>query len=636
MGGLDPPLPVGEGALGLGVDDPGEEHVGLAGGVVDLVVDGDHERPLQGLFGQLAGPVVAHEVDPGQHQHPELAGGRGRDHGRPVQPRPVGELGPPGLGQLPTGAGVADRPPAGQQPGPGADIQGAAVAGPPWHPGEPAAEPLGQPGRRGQPAGGPAPPPGEDDDVALALGDQPAGVPVAPAQPLQGLGLAARLGGDDGGELGQPPRPGPDRDHRHAPAPGRLAQPEPEDGRLLVRVEVDDHDRPGRLQVLVGRHPVVRAAPGHAGGGRRPGLVLGPGAGVDVVGAKRHPGQLLQGVGVLVGEVAADQHPHPPGPGRPDAVGGPAQRLRPGGGPQLAVLGQVRDQHPLGGLGVGEAVAAPVAVPGLVDLVVVAGELAGDHAPAGVDAQVAAGGAVVADPVGRGQVERPGLEPVGRRGQGPDRADLDHVAGEGALVRLVLVDGHLLQGPALEQLDERVAGDLAGEAGAAGAEHAALPVQQHRLGDLDRLLVAALGLDEARLPRPVGQGLVLERALAALVAHGAVERVVDQQQLEVALLAGPGHLGGELGLDHHAVGHRGGAGGQRLALAGHLDQALAAGAQGGEQPVVAEAGDDRAQLLGGADHQRARGDLELGVVDGDLHGGRLVGHGAPGGRGAQG
>src|SRR5919107_1228192 len=93
---------------------------------------------------------------------------------------------------------------------------------------------------------------------------------------------------------------------------------------------------------------------------------------------------------------------------------------------------------------------------------------------------------------------------------------------------------------------KRVAGDLVGEAGAAGAEHAALPVQQHRLGDLDRLLVAPLGLDEPRLPGPVGHGLVLERALAALVAHRAVERVVDQQQLEVALLAGPGDLGADL------------------------------------------------------------------------------------------
>ena len=241
-------------------------------------------------------------------------------------------------------------------------------------------------------------------------------------------------------------------------------------------------------------------------------------------------------------------------------------------------------------------------------------------------------GAVVADPVGRGQVERPGLEPVGGRGQRPHRADLDDVAAVVAVVRLVLVDRHLLQRPPLEQLDERVAGDLAGEAGAAGAEDAALPVEQDRLGDLDRLLVVALGLDEAGLAGAVGHGLVLERALAALVAHGAVERVVDQQQLEVALLAGPGHLGGDLGLDHHAVGHRGGAGGQRLALAGHLDQALAAGPQGGEQPVVAEPGDDRAQLLGGPDHQRARRDLQLLAVDGDLHGGRLVGHAAPSGR----
>src|SRR5512132_2096162 len=254
--------------------------------------------------------------------------------------------------------------------------------------------------------------------------------------------------------------PPADRDHRNAPAQRGLAQPQPQDGRLLVRVEVDHHDRPGRLQVPVGRHAVVRSAPGHLGGGGRAGLVLGPGAGVHVVGAQRDPGQLLEGVGVLVGEVAADQHPDPPALGRPDAVGGPAQRLGPGGGAQLALLGQVRDQHPLRRLGVGEAVAAPVAVPGLVDVVVVAGQLAGDQAPAGVDAQVAAGRAVVADPVGGGQVERPGLEPVRGRGQRPHRADLDDVAAVVARIRLVLEDGHLLQRPPLEQLDERVAGDL--------------------------------------------------------------------------------------------------------------------------------------------------------------------------------
>ena len=70
-------------------------------------------------------------------------------------------------------------------------------------------------------------------------------------------------------------------------------------------------------------------------------------------------------------------------------------------------------------------------------------------------------------------------------------------------------------------------------------------------------------------------------------------------------------------LDHHAVGAGDGAGGDRLALALHLDDALAAGAGRVEQRVVAEAGDLDAEQLGGADHQRALGDGDLDAVDGD-------------------
>ena len=65
------------------------------------------------------------------------------------------------------------------------------------------------------------------------------------------------------------------------------------------------------------------------------------------------------------------------------------------------------------------------------------------------------------------QVERAGAEPVLGAGERADRADLDGVAGEVGLERLVLVDRDLLQRAALEQLDERVAGDLLGEPGAA-------------------------------------------------------------------------------------------------------------------------------------------------------------------------
>jgi hypothetical protein len=43
-------------------------------------------------------------------------------------------------------------------------------------------------------------------------------------------------------------------------------------------------------------------------------------------------------------------------------------------------------------------------------------------------------------------------------------------------------------------------------------------------------------LDEAALARSVGERLVLQRALAALVSDRAVERVVDEQELEDAVL----------------------------------------------------------------------------------------------------
>src|SRR3546814_7847051 len=126
-------------------------------------------------------------------------------------------------------------------------------------------------------------------------------------------------------------------------------------------------------------------------------------------------------------------------------------------------------------------------------------------------------------------------------GEGPDRADLDGVAREVRGEGLVGERVDLGLGATVDEVDEGVAGDLIGEAGAAVAEDAALAVEVDEVGDRDRLLEVDLLLDEPGLAGTVGVGLVLQRALAALVAHRAVEGVVGEEELEHALLRSEEH-----------------------------------------------------------------------------------------------
>lgn len=243
-------------------------------------------------------------------------------------------------------------------------------------------------------------------------------------------------------------------------------------------------------------------------------------------------------------------------------------------------------------------------------------------------------GAVLAHGGRRHQVEGPGAEAVRRRGQRPDRADLDGVPGEVRLEGVALSGADLLERAALDQFDHRVARHLVGEPGAARAEHAPLAVQQHLGGDGDGLLEGALLPVEAGVGAAVRHRLVLQGALAALVADRAVQRVVDEQELHHPLLGLLRDGRGDLRLHDHAVGARDGAGRHRLALALDLDDALPASAGRVEERVVAEARDLDAQQLGGADDQGALGHADLDAVDRERdevlgRNGRLA---APGGR----
>ena len=223
---------------------------------------------------------------------------------------------------------------------------------------------------------------------------------------------------------------------------------------------------------------------------------------------------------------------------------------------------------------VGEA--ALVAEPAVVDLVVVALQHAQDALVADGEAHVALRRAERADRARLLDVPRPRAEAVGPRGERADGAQLDDVAAERRDVRVAVERADERVRAALVQDELVVLADLLAEAHAAVAEDAALAVDRDQRAQRERLLEVALGLDEARDAAAPAERVVLQRALAALVADRAVERVVDEQELEDGLLRllHPRRVR----VHDHAVLDRGRAAGLQLRDALDLDEAHAAGA----------------------------------------------------------
>ena len=258
----------------------------------------------------------------------------------------------------------------------------------------------------------------------------------------------------------------------------------------------------------------------------------------------------------------------------------PAGRRRPSRSrpPSSAALAapQPRAHDPLLGAEHLEAVAALVAEPAVVDLGVVARQHPLHLLVADGEADVALARAERADRAGLLDVPGPGAEAVGVGGQRPDRAELGDVAVEGGDVGAVVEGADVAAVAALQQLQLRVLGDLLAEAHAAVAEDAALAVDRDQRRERQRLLEVALGVGEAAVPGSPAHRDVLQRALAALVADRAVERVVDEQELDHRALRLLDLLGA--GVDDHPVADRGRAGGLQLRHPLDLDQAHPAGA----------------------------------------------------------
>ncbi len=352
---------------------------------------------------------------------------------------------------------------------------------------------------------------------------------------------------------------------------------------------------------------------GERGAGRGgEGAVLGAG---DIVGAERATDHALDEVGLFVGGAAADD--------RRDlavrlgqAAGGPVERLGPGRFRQRAAAADLRAERPVLAGEHLEAEAALVAEPAVVDVLVVAPEDAYDLLVADRELDVALARAESADRASVLDVPGAGAEAVRLRGERAHGAELDDVAVEGRDVGAVVEGAHERLRPALEELQLLVLGDLLGEPDAAVTEDAALAIDLDQRAQRDRLLEVALGVGDPALAVAPAHRDVLQRALAALVADRAVERVVDEQELDDGVLRVLDPVG--LRVDDHAVADRGRAGGLQLRDALDLDQAHAAGADRiAELGLVTEDRDLDVPVLGGIDQHPPLGCLDLDAVDDD-------------------
>ena len=250
------------------------------------------------------------------------------------------------------------------------------------------------------------------------------------------------------------------------------------------------------------------------------------------------------------------------------------QRLRPGDFLQLAVHAHQRGLQTLGVIVEIEAVAALDAQELAVDAGAVAIVAADDAVVARAERGLAAIRAMRADGADVGHLPGARLVAVGAAGERAHGADVDAGAALVAFQVVAMVGRDFGDHSAVDHAERIHAHAFIADAHAAVAENAARRIEEHHrrkllFGGVD------LGFGVAALAGAVAEGHVLQFALAALIAHRAIERMVGEQELQHVLARG-GHLR-RFRADHHALGHGKRAGGHQLGHLFHFHQAHAAG-----------------------------------------------------------
>jgi hypothetical protein len=295
-----------------------------------------------------------------------------------------------------------------------------------------------------------------------------------------------------------------------------------------------------------------------------------------------------------------------------EAPGNLGQRVFPAGGHKLSVAAHQRKPETLGMLRVVEAEAAL----GAQKIPIYTGEVAiigaQNFVVAHAERRLAAVRAVRANCGDVAHFPRPRLVAVRAARQRAHGANVDAHAALFALEMILAVRNDRRLRAALTDAERLHVHALVANAHAAEAQNAARRVVVHRVRPLLLGLVALL-LVEAALVRAVGEDHVLQFALAALVAHRAIERMIGEQEFQHAL-ARFVHLW-RAGADHHARGRDQRARSLELRRLFHFHEAHAASRLKRQPGKVAERRHLNAHAPRSFNHQRPWRDGHVAVVN---------------------
>ena len=213
----------------------------------------------------------------------------------------------------------------------------------------------------------------------------------------------------------------------------------------------------------------------------------------------------------------------------------------------------------------------------------------------------------------------PGAGGVAKRlgRQCPDRADVNHVAREFGLDGTPDKRGDFGVFATVKHAQFHDTGDFLTETHTARAVNAA----RHFFGGNKRahffMEHDALFFLVTRACATVPHRQVLQLALAALIADGAVKRVIDQQELHDAFLCR--HCFFRARVHDHAIGYGRGAGRHGLGRLFDVNQAHATVRRDGEFLVIAKVRHIQPQFVGRMHDHAAFGDFDLFAVDGEFN-----------------